>query len=206
MKYFAIVTCILWPLITLVAFPTLAAPCDSIDWTDYAQWPEQLKIKGKTYIIQVGGGGGCIAYSAPSGEKPPIETIEKWGSYYAAYQIVDPSQKSYNLPLYGPEITWDNQHQVYRQSFHDGKGAFRSYDKNGKAFYKEWRRENGHSRGYYNEFGRIALEDRTTITEDKTYIYELYRNRSPCSPSEFEFTKELILEKFELYEHPYAQR
>ena len=193
------------PAFALLAFPKLAPPYDTIDWSDYSQWPMTLERNGMTYLINVGGGGGCIHYGGPAGEKPDNETIKKWGSYYACYQLEEKlTEDNYYYHTYGPEISWNRQHEIYRRTFHDGKGARRSYDKKGRAFYKEWHFKNGHSRGYYDLFGRIVLEYRTTITPEKKYIREHYRYRKLCTQSEFDFTKQLINEKFDLYELPYS--
>ncbi len=205
MKFAGLLYFLLLPLVSFAAFPQLPHPYKSVNWSNYDEWPEKLIIQGNTYLIQVGG-GSCAVFSAPEGTKPPKEKIQKWGTYSAYYQTEVRSSKSYLYDVYGPEITWDSQHTIIRRNFYNAKGAFYSYDKNGKPFYKEWSLENGHSRGYLNEYGRLALEDRTTITPDKKYIHTILRYRKPCSETEFKFTKELLMEKFELYEHPQSQR
>lgn len=164
-----------------------------------------FKIGAQWYdLINVGGGGGCIHYGSPAGVKPNDETLKKWGNYSAYYQLEEKRTKdNYYYHTYGPEISWNWQHEIYRKTFHDDEGALRSYDKNGRVYYKEWHFKGGHSRGYYDLFGRIALEYRTIITPDKKYIRQHYRYRNPCTQSEFEFTKQLINDKFDLYEDPY---
>ncbi len=191
-------------------FPQLPEPYDAVDWSDYEQWPEKLEVDGKVYLIQVGSAGGCLVYSAPEGTKPELESIQSWGNYSAYYQSADPVKADYKFNLYGPYVCWDSNDELISRNFADGKGAIHSYDKKGRVFHKEWSLIDGEtrseSRGYYDRYGHIALEDRTTRSPDGVYTSQIYRYRKPCKASEFEFTKELLLDNFDLYDHPYSVR
>jgi len=199
---------LLWllPVGLFAAFPQLPYPYDGIDWTDYEQWPTEIKIKDKRYLIQVGSAGGCLSYHSPTGEKPSLDKIREWGTYSAYYEAMEKPTGAYEKNMFGPYVSWSSEHKIISKRFADGKGAIRSYDKNDKPFHKEWHYEEGHSQGYYDQYGRIALEDRTTYRKKGPYIHQIYRYRKPCSASEFKFTKELLMENFELYEHPYSVR
>jgi len=199
---------LLWlsPISLFAAYPQLPHPYDEINWEDYTKWPTEININGNRYLIQVGSAGGCLVYGSPLGSKPPLEKIKKWGNYSAYYEAAEKFEGAYEQNMFGPYLSWNSEHRIISKRYADGKGAIRSYDKNDKPFHKEWHYKEGHSQGYYDLYGRIALEDRTTYVKGGPYTHQLYRNRKPCSASEYKFTKGLLMEHFELYEHPYSIR
>lgn len=198
------------PVWLVAGYPPLPQPYDQVDWLDYEQWPEKLEINGKVYLIQVVTAGGCLLRDAPLGTRPSLESIQSWGCYSAYYQSQEPLKDDYKYGMYGPYVSWDSNDQVISRRFADGKGAIRSYDKKNSVFHKEWSEINGEtrsrSRGYYDRYGRIALEDRTTRSSDGVYSSQVYRYRKPCGENEYMFTKEMLLESFDLYDHAYSVR
>ncbi|MGJ8640306.1 MAG: hypothetical protein ACSHYA_13035 [Opitutaceae bacterium] len=210
MKLIRYLVFLIVPIGLINGFPRLPEPYDDVDWLDYGQWPERLEVNGNVLQIQVGSGGGCIVHSAPEGIKPSLESIQSWGNYSAYYTSVEPHKGDYTFELYGPYMSWDSNDEIITRGCADGKGAIFWYDKNGRVFYKEWSTIDGEvrsrSRGYYDRYGRLALEDRTTRSGKGGYSSQIYRYRKPCKPSEFEFTKEMLLENFDLYDHAYSKR